>query len=507
MTYLLSVWILNLGVEPLLRSAAFLLAPIFFFLFALLVSVCLVRETINPLPGIKYQLQKVGFICLVNIKDILVPKCTQLVKILSLSLLLFSTNQVLSSENQATLILTIGELREIPLPASASYSIGNPDTVSHKYLASKETLLLKGKKLGFSEVRYWERGKQQTTRLKVYVIERRKQLQALQTLSAIESIGLKVEMLGDFLKISGNIETIEAYRQFHLMRAEMGESLLLSGELGRELRLKLIGEAYSLFYAASVKGFRCYTQNYDFLCRVPSKANLAPGLMAELEKSTVVKIIETDHNQVDQNFTLKIKLLQLESLNGRELSFGLDKLSANLAEVFDRGVRSLIDKNQILINDFDLDVSTLAEPTGLIRLGHEAEFKIGAEIPYQSEVNADTGISTRQWKFVGLKINVKLQREAGHYIIYYKTEFSSPSQIEGEISGNYESSTAVIKLGSPTELFQIGLKTVGQGQSKLPLLSQIPLLGSLFTSKTNSATHKKISGLILLEQHENTTSR
>lgn len=507
MTYLLSVWIWNLGVDPLLRSAAFLLAPIFFFLFALLASVCLVRETINPLPGIKYQLQKVGFICSVNIKDILVPKCTQLVKILSLTTLIFSTNQVLSNEKKETIILTIGELKEIPLSSSSSFSIGNPDTVGHKYLSSKETLLIKAKKLGFSEIRTWSRATREKTQFKIYVIERRKQLQALQTLSALESLGLEVEMLGDFLKISGELKSIDSYRQFHIMRKEMGESLLLSGSLSRELKLNLIGEAYALFYSAGLKGFRCYTQNYDFLCRVPSKANLAPGLLSELEKSTAVKLIETDHALVDQNFSLKIKLLQMESLNGREISFGLDKLSANLGEIFDRGARSLIDRNQVLINDFDLDVSTLAEPSGLIRLGHEAEFKIGAEIPYQSEINSETGLSTRQWKFVGLKINVTLKKEAGHYIIYYKTEFSSPSQIEGEISGNSESSTAVIKMGAPTELFQIGLKTVGQGQSKLPILSDIPLLGRLFTSKSNSSTHKKISGLILLEQHEHTTSR
>lgn len=507
MTYLLSGWISNLGVVPLLRLAAFLLAPIFFFLFARLVSVCLVRETINPLPGINSQLQKVGFVLSVNLKDILVPKCAQLVKIFSIILVFFSFNQVLSKEKEQTLILTIGELKEIPLPAGASYSIGNPDTVGHKYLSNKEILLLKGKKLGFSEVRYWERAGRKNEKIKVYVIDRRKQLQSLQTLSALESLGLKVELLGDFLKISGDLISMSAYTQFHLMRKEMGDSLLLVGNLSRELRLKLIGEAYSLFYAAGVKGFRCYTQNYDFICRVPSKKALAPGLVTEIERTTAVKIIETDHNQIDQNFALKLKLVQLESLNGRELSFGLDKLSANLEEVFDRGVRSLIDKNQILINDFDLDVSTLAEPSGLIRLGHEAEFRIGAEIPYQSEVNTETGLSTRQWKFVGLKINITLQREAGHYIIYYKTEFSSPSQIEGEISGNYESSTAVIKIGAPTELFQIGLKTIAQTQSKLPILSDLPLLGRLFTSKANSSTHKKISGLILLEHHENPASR
>ncbi len=491
----------------MLRSAAFLLAPIFFFLFALLVSVCLVRETINPLPGINSQLQKVGFILSVNLKDILVPKCAQLVKILSMSLLIFLPNQVLSTEKERTLILSIGELKEIPLSPSSSYSIGNPDTLSHKYLPSKEVLLLKGKKLGFSEVRYWERGKRQNSNIKVYVIERRKQLQSLQTLSALESLGLKVELVGDFLKIAGELTSMSHYLQFHLMRKEMGESLLLTGTISRELKLKLIGEAYAAFYAAQIKGFRCYTQNFDFICRIPSKKVLAPGVVSEIERTTAVKIIETDHNQVDQNFALKLKLVQLESLNGRELSFGLDKLSANLGEVFDRGVRSLIDKNQVLINDFDLDVSTLAEPSGLIRLGHEAEFRIGAEIPYQSEVNTETGISTRQWKFVGLKINITLQREAGHYIIYYKTEFSSPSQIQGEISGNYESSTAVIKVGAPTELFQVGLKTIGQTQSKLPILSELPLLGRLFTSRASSSTHKKISGLILLEHHEYPASR
>lgn len=502
MTYFLAGWTSNLGVDPLLRSLAFLLLPAFFFLLALLVSVCLVRETINPLPGINIRLFWAGQMCVWNLKEILVPKSTQLVKILSLIGYLFLGNQPLMAEMDQTILLSIGEMREVALPTSASFSVGNSDTISHKYMPSKQLLLVKGKKLGFSEILIWSKGERKKQSLKVHVIERRKHLEALKTLGAFESLGLETHVIGDFIKISGELKSLSAYQQFHQFRQNAGQGLLLTGTVARSVMLELIGMTYQTFHRYGLREFRCYLQNFDFICRTPTISLIPKGVLEQMQAQTFVKIIETERAQKNQNFALKMKLLQLERLSGEELHFGLDRLSANLGEVFDLGVGAIAKRNQFLLNNQDIDLSTLAEPSGLIRLGHPAEFRIGAEVPYQAEVNLETGASSKQWKFVGLKIKITLQREADQYVVYYETEFSTPGGAEDEFSGNSESSTAVIPLGQPIELFQIGMKTVGSQQSSMPLLSKVPLLGRLFQSKSESSTHKKITGLILLESHE-----
>ncbi|RLA63024.1 MAG: hypothetical protein DRQ89_08095, partial [Epsilonproteobacteria bacterium] len=122
----------------------------------------------------------------------------------------------------------------------------------------------------------------------------------------------------------------------------------------------------------------------------------------------------------------------------------------------------------------------------------------GAEIPYK--INGE--VPHTQWKFAGLRIKTNLKKVGLNYLLEYETLISRPKNSDS-ISGNREKSTVILKVGTPVQLFQIGLKTEGRNNEGVPFLGHIPIISSLFGTRSTQLTYKKITGLIVLEeQHD-----
>ncbi|MBT5094193.1 MAG: hypothetical protein HOM21_08125, partial [Halobacteriovoraceae bacterium] len=180
-----------------------------------------------------------------------------------------------------------------------------------------------------------------------------------------------------------------------------------------------------------------------------------------------------------------------------EISLGLDRLSGSLDELFNSGVEGIIRKNKLLLSRRQVKISTLAEPQSIMRLNSPLAIQVGSQIPIKTK-NDLAGLSTTEWKFVGLNIKVIAERIGDNFKIKYTTEFSRPGE-GGSLTGSKEISSAIVPLGKAVELFQITFQTSGENNSRLPWLSKIPLLGKIFESNSKQAIYKNISGVVILE--------
>ena len=196
-----------------------------------------------------------------------------------------------------------------------------------------------------------------------------------------------------------------------------------------------------------------------------------------------------------------MKIVQVESLDGREIRFGLDKLSARVSDLFDFGIRKLIDDNFVLLNESKIDLSTLAEPEMVVNLNHPQLIEIGSQIPFQNITTQNNNIiAPLDWKFAGLKIMTNITANYGKLLVKYSSEFSRP--LANGISGSKEESSVILTPGEAVKIFQIGFKTSGLGKESIPYISQIPILKHIFTSTSRSETYKHIYGYIQLEEME-----
>jgi Bacterial type II and III secretion system protein len=147
-----------------------------------------------------------------------------------------------------------------------------------------------------------------------------------------------------------------------------------------------------------------------------------------------------------------------------------------------------------------LEISTLAEPEIITLIGQKAKIEIGSEISFP-QINENK--KNLIWKFAGIKTELELQKMGNLFQLTYSTQMTKPNN-EGSISGNKESSSAIIELDRPIQLFQIGFKTEGRNSEGLPIFQHIPILRELFGTTSNHSTYKRITGFLLLEEYANT---
>lgn len=485
MNYLaLASWIANLGVVPLLRFAAFLFAPAALDFALRRFSVTAVLEAIN-ISSRNYLIS--------NFKHLNLNLTLLFVK----ALLVLPCASFAISPSSSDYIIAHGEQKEIILSGLKRYSVGNPAIISYKLLEKEQKLLIKGKKIGFTDILVWTSKGKQT--LGVYVLSKQKFLKTFQLGEALKNLGLDIQVKGPIITASGTVSEFSDYLYLQKLKAQYADQIFLKVSLSRELRNFIIGKIYKTLFSSEFPIITCQSNELDVLCFHEGESN--SPLLKELGSYYKVTFIKQDSRIRKTNYRVRLKIVQLEKIDGTEIHTGLDKLQTSLHDLFDFGVRKLIEDNLIYFSKTKLDLSTLAEPESILSTNHELKIEIGSEIPFQNIKQENTHvIAPIDWKFAGLRIIAKLSEVEGKLFLKYETEFSRP--VHETISGSKENSSLFLEVGEPVKIFQIGFQTTSKMNKGIPGLMDVPILKSLFGSKSNQNTYKQLYGYIVLEEEK-----
>jgi hypothetical protein len=488
-TYFCSTWILNLGVVPLLRLTTFLFWPIFVFLRWRRFSVTRVLETITLLLTTAFQ-QLLTLFRRANIA----LKLSNVKEFALLCAISFTGPQLLHA--QENLLLALGEHREINVLDLQHFINGNREVLNVHHDKERNALILRGAMQGYSEL-FIKRHSGQEERLAVFVLSKKDHLELYQMAEVFESMRLRVVPKGLSLQVQGTIQTRAHYRRLHQALKQLPNALDLRVEISENVQKVLIADVYRRFFDHFADSIDCHFENISLYCQYEQGHEIPENELLELQGKDFVHFRTKLGVSGQSNYRLKLKLVQLEQTDGREISLGLDGLNLSWADIFYRTVRSIVEEKSVLLRDQNIVISTLAEPETLVQLGSSAMLKIGSEIPF-SEIQPTTGATQTQWKFAGLQVDLDLQRKGNHYQVHYKTGFTRP---DGEaISGNRESSTILINPGSPLAIFNIHFQSIGENESGFPVLKNIPILKHLFASSSKQSTYKTLTGVLSLER-------
>lgn len=476
-----SSWIANLGVVPLLRLAAFLLAPIALCLALRRFSVTAVLDAIGISQIKTYHLS--------NLKLLNLTTSLLFVKVFLL-LPLASFAQVSSSD----VILARGEQKELPFSGLKNFSVGNPEVISYKWMPKTGKLLVKGKKVGFTDLVVWTASGKETVSL--YVLSKQKFLKTFQLADALKNLNLTIDIKGPIMTASGTLTDFADYLYLQKIKGQFQEQVFFKITLEPKLRNHIIGQIYKKLYANGFSSVACQADWLDVLCFYEGQHNEA--LLKQLASFYRVSFIQQDSHLKHRNYRLKLKLVQLERMDGREIHLGLDKLKASVQDLFENGIRSLVDNNIVFLTQANMDLSSLAEPEMVVNLNTPQTVEIGSQIPYQNiAAQGSTVIAPIDWKFAGLRIKTKVTESYGKLLVDYETEFTRP--VDQAISGSKEVSSVLLELGKPMKIFQIGFQTTAKNRQGIPIISEIPILKHLFESKSDQKTYKQLYGYIVLE--------
>jgi hypothetical protein len=482
MNYL--AWTANLGVVPLFLLAAFLLAPAALFFALRRFSVTAVLEAINISSSETHYLS--------NLKLLNLTISFMFVKVL-----LTIPGAAFAQNSPSDLILAKGEQKELNFPDLKNFSVGNPEVISYKYLKKTGKLLIKGKKVGFTDLVIWRQDQKEV--LSLYVLSKQKFLKTFQLADALKNLNLLIDIKGPVMTASGMLSDFSDYLYLQKIKGQFQDQVFFKIGLEATLRNHIIGQVYKKLYANGFSAVACQVDWLDILCFYEGEEN--QNLLKQLASFYRVSFIPQDSKLKHKNFRLKLKLIQLEKMDGREIHLGLDHLKTSVKDLFDSGIKSIIDQNLIFLSQTHLDLSTLAEPEIVVNLNTPQVIEIGSQIPYQNIAQqGSTIIAPIEWKFAGLRIKTKITESYGKMLLDYDTEFTRPS--DQAISGSKETSSALLEVGVPMMLFKIGYQTTSRGRNGIPFITEVPVLKHLFESKSDQQTYKHIYGYVVLEAVE-----
>ena len=477
-----SSWIANLGVVPLFLLAAFLLAPAALCLALRRFSVTAVLEAMVISQNKTYKLSNLKLLNLT-------------ISLLFVKIFLLLPLASFAQSSPSDVILAKGEQKELPFSSLKNFSVGNPEVISYKWMPKSGKLLVKGKKVGFTDLVVWTKNGKETFSL--YVLSKQKFLKTFQLADALKNLNLSIDIKGPVMTASGVLSDFSDYLYLQKIKGQFQEQVFFKISLEKNLRNHIVGQIYKKLYANGFSSVACQADWLDIMCFYEGQNN--EGLLKQLASFYRVSFIQQDSRLKHKNYRLKLKLVQLERMDGREIHMGLDKLQASVYELFENGVRTLIDKNMVFLTRSNMDLSSLAEPELVVNLNTPQVIEIGSQIPYQNiATQGATVIAPIDWRFAGLRIKTKITESYGKLLVDYETEFSRP--VDQAISGSKEVSSVLLELGKPMKIFQIGFQTTAKSRQGIPFLSDIPILKQLFESKSDQKTFKQIYGYIVLEE-------
>lgn len=492
-------WIGNFGVVPLFLLAAFLFAPAFFAFLSLLFVVTRVLETM----GILLYYNRLNITgtntnnndFLSNFKPSFLPTFKPCVKGIFSFLILIQTAYA------EDIILSRGESTTLRLPNLTKFNVANKEVLTYRFNEKDKTLFIRGAKLGTSELLVWEKAQETPKSLQVFVISKAQEVKFLHIAQIIQTLGLDSTLSLPYIKVSGELKNVRSYLQYKKIQAQQEGLLLDEVELSVSLKRELLGDIYQLFFNEYKDSISCQVHFSDITCSYPSNDLLGEALIKHLREKYRVTLLMQNKQKLKNNYSFKLKLIQLEQLDGSELRLGLEELRTSLGELLKLPLNKIIEKNAVLLAEKNVVMNTLAEPSGLIRPLSPAEFQIGADIPYAT--TSKEGVTQTQWQFAGLKVKMTLENLGEKIKIAYETELTRPSgEASNSISGNKEKSSVVLNLDEATQLFQVTLKTDAKAIDKMPFLHYIPVLGELFKSRSSQNNYKMITGILEIKNHE-----
>ncbi len=402
-----------------------------------------------------------------------------------------------AADSPKDIVIAKGEQKEIELKDIRNFSVGNPEVISYKLLPKQGKLLVKGKKVGFTDVIIWSaRGKETFS---LYVLSKQKFLKTFQLADALKNLNLEIDIKGPVMTASGTLSDFSDYLYLQKIKGQFQEQVFFKIALEARLRNHIVGQIYKKLYANGFSSVSCQVDWLDILCFYEGTQN--ESLLKQLSSFYRVTFIQQDSRLKHKNYRLKLKLVQLERMDGREIHLGMDAIQTRIGDLFDYGIRKLVEDNQVFLQKSKLDLSTLAEPELIVNLTTPQLIEIGSQIPYQNIAQqGSTVIAPIDWRFAGLKIKTKITESFGKLLLEYETEFTRP--VGQAINGSKEVSSALLEVGVPMKIFQIGFQTTSKDRKGIPLLSEIPILKHLFESKSDQNTYKQIYGYVVLEAVE-----
>lgn len=375
------------------------------------------------------------------------------------------------------MILNLGESKTLTISGPPTVWIENKDILKAEGAGNR--LTLRGAREGMT---FLKAGNQT---FKVQVLHPQK-INLFRSLDKITSkiVGLETAMADGDLVITGRLYKIKDWMKIAEFAKTNTISFKMQVSASEDLKLEMQSYLNNL-----LKNAHLPPQTLVFEPHLEIRINTSE--LNTKKYRTVLSplgiFIQRDENSLEIEPTIRVEITVAEIKRNLSLKYGLRWPSSYSAKVVSTGETEL---DMLPFNLSALENNgygkVLASPNILCRSGKEAEFLAGGEFPIKI-INYKT--QDIVWKRYGILLKVRPKADSsGRISLSIETEVTTlddsrkvddiPGLLTNRVSSHFD-------LTRPQTIALSGLIKNEEGNSRegLPLLSRIPILGSLFSSK------------------------
>ena len=185
----------------------------------------------------------------------------------------------------STVLLSIGEHTEVDIKNVEFYNIGNKEVLNSKPIDSTNTLILKGKAKGSSELLLKLRdGK--TRNIDFVVVSKAKKIKLNSLKNSIKRFGLLVRQLGDLIFVSGEIKKLTDLEELIGLSENFKELHLGKIIISKKNKNKHLAEIYQYFWKDGIKEVSCTNKQLNYICYYHSN-KMSPNIREYLKKTKI----------------------------------------------------------------------------------------------------------------------------------------------------------------------------------------------------------------------------
>lgn len=240
-----------------------------------------------------------------------------------------------------------------------------------------------------------------------------------------------------------------------------------------------------------------YTSGIEYQTLLPMIKRLDVMPKQILLEATIAEVTLTDALSMGVEFAIQNGNFGYKTKG----AFGLDKIGGFSLSYLDAGKEFMAQ-----LQASDTKVNILSNPSVVVRDGVSASINIGTDIPVVGSTSVNPGTETEttsvEYRKTGVKLNVTPTINAQGLVVL-EIDQSISNTTEGS---NQSGSPAIFERSIQTEVLAQSGQTVmlgglisentSNGQTKVPLFGDLPLIGAAFRSQKDSTTKTELILLI-----------
>lgn len=294
---------------------------------------------------------------------------------------------------------------------------------------------------------------------------------------------ISVNQCEEIICLKGHISTLNEFKKLIRLMKENNSSVFIGINISDALKPEIEKwyqdyfrenglSPHKVIFSSPWKSFSNSTENFN-------------KIKTQMEKIGLYHIEDKQKLEISDNLRVEIKVVEIKKSLMRTLG-------VKWPDSYSAGILNL---NASGVNDFDLllnasersgDMNILASPNLMCKSGKEATFFAGGEFPIKA---IGERFSSVTWKSYGINLKIKPQIDSiGQINLEIESEISSldashavdgiPALHSHKVSSHFD------LLKSQTIILSGLIKNEsGSSSEGLPFLSEIPILGRLFSSK------------------------